>query len=187
MKLLIIGLGNIGLEYVNTRHNIGFSILDFFADKYEFKFEPARYADKAEHRIKNKQLVFIKPSTYMNRSGKAIRYWINKLEIPVENILVLVDDVALPLGKVRIRGKGGAGGHNGLIDIIEKLQSEEFPRLRIGVGNDYPKGYQVEHVLGEWTEDENKLLSEKFLFIHDAIYSFIFEGLSRAMTKYNKN
>ncbi|MBC8344048.1 MAG: aminoacyl-tRNA hydrolase [Bacteroidetes bacterium] len=187
MKQLIIGLGNIGEEYANTRHNIGFSILDFFAHKYDFKFESARYAFKAEYKIKNKQLVFIKPTTFMNRSGKAIRYWLKKLGIPVENILVLVDDVALPLGKVRIRAKGGDGGHNGLSNIIDILQTDQFPRLRIGVGSDYPKGYQVDHVLGKWTEDEISVLSEKLVFIHDAIYSFIFEGLSKAMTKYNHN
>jgi peptidyl-tRNA hydrolase, PTH1 family len=187
LKLLITGLGNLGDDYANTRHNIGFSILDFFAEKYNFQFESARYAFKAEHRIKNKQLVFIKPTTYMNRSGKAVRYWLNKLDIPAENSLVLVDDVALPLGKVRIRNKGGDGGHNGLSDIIDILQTNQFPRLRIGVGNDYPKGFQVDHVLGTWTDEEMKVLSEKFTFIHDAIYSFIFEGVNRAMTKYNKN
>jgi PTH1 family peptidyl-tRNA hydrolase len=187
LKLLIVGLGNIGEDYHLTRHNIGFSILDYFARKYDFQFESARYAFKAEHRIKNKQLVFIKPTTYMNRSGKAVRYWMNKLDLQARNILVLVDDIALPIGKVRLRAKGGDGGHNGLIDIIDLLQTQEFPRLRIGVGNDFPKGYQVDHVLGKWTPEEVEILSEKLSYIHDAIYSFIFEGVGKAMTKFNKN
>ena len=187
MKLLIAGLGNIGDEYADTRHNVGFSVLDYFAGKYNFSFESSRYAFKGELRLKNKQFHFIKPTTLMNRSGKAIRYWLQKLEIPSENLLVVVDDVALPLGKLRIRSKGGDGGHNGLTDIIYHLQTDNFARLRVGIGDDFPKGFQVEHVLGKWSDDELTLLKEKYPFIHDAIISFAFEGIGKAMTTFNSN
>ncbi|MFC2114085.1 aminoacyl-tRNA hydrolase [Bacteroidota bacterium] len=187
MKLLIAGLGNIGEEYANTRHNVGFSMLDYFADKHNIAFESVRYAFKTELRLKNRQFHFIKPTTFMNRSGKAIRYWLQKLDIPSENLLIVVDDVALPLGKIRLRFKGGDGGHNGLEDIIYHLQTENFARLRVGIGDDFPKGYQVEHVLGKWSEEELNVLNEKSPYIHDAIICFAFEGIAKAMTTYNSN
>lgn len=161
MKYLIAGLGNIGDEYADTRHNIGFTVLDVLARLSGISFQTGRYADVARLKIKNKTLVLIKPSTYMNLSGKAVRYWLETEKIPLENLLVVVDDIALPPGQLRLRLKGGPGGHNGLINIIETLETEEFTRLRFGIGNDFAKGYQTEYVLGKWTQAEEEILIPK--------------------------
>lgn len=161
MKYLIAGLGNIGDEYADTRHNIGFCVVDALARLSGISFETGRYAGIARMKIKNKSLVLIKPSTYMNLSGKAVRYWLDHEKIPLENLLVVVDDIALPQGKLRLRYKGGPGGHNGLISIIETLGTEEFARLRFGIGNDFAKGYQSEYVLGKWTKAEEEMLVPK--------------------------
>jgi peptidyl-tRNA hydrolase, PTH1 family len=173
MKYLIAGLGNIGDEYANTRHNIGFTVVDVLARLSGVSFQSGRYADVARLKIKNKTLVLIKPSTYMNLSGKAVRYWLDKEKIPLENLLVVVDDIALPPGQLRLRMKGGPGGHNGLISIIETLETEEFARLRFGIGNDFAKGYQTEYVLGKWTKAEEEVLIPKITEAVEMIKSFV--------------
>ena len=173
MKYLIAGLGNIGNEYANTRHNIGFIVLDALVKLSGVSFESGRYADIARVRVKNKSLILIKPSTYMNLSGKAVRYWLETEKIPVENLLVVVDDIALPSGQLRMRMKGGDGGHNGLSSIIETLETEEFSRLRFGIGNDFPKGYQTEYVLGKFTADEEVALAPKIVEAVEMIKSFV--------------
>jgi PTH1 family peptidyl-tRNA hydrolase len=173
MKYLIAGLGNIGDEYAGTRHNIGFIVLDAFTRLSGVSFQSGRYADVARLRIKNKSLVLIKPSTYMNLSGKAVRYWLDAEKIPLENLLVVVDDIALPPGQLRLRMKGGAGGHNGLISIIEILGTEEFVRLRFGIGNNFAKGFQTEYVLGKWSKAEEELLVPKVAEAVEMIKTFV--------------
>jgi peptidyl-tRNA hydrolase, PTH1 family len=186
MKYLIIGLGNIGDEYANTRHNIGFIIADAFAFSLKSSFETARYASVARGSIKGRTFIVIKPSTYMNLSGKAVRYWMTKEDILPENIFVIVDDLALPIGAFRLRKKGSDGGHNGLISIIENLETNEFPRLRVGIGNDFAKGQQVNYVLGRWTQEEEKILTPRIDMAVDMIKSFALAGIERTMTMYNK-
>jgi peptidyl-tRNA hydrolase, PTH1 family len=186
MKYLIVGLGNIGEEYANTRHNIGFIAADAFAVQAGQKFEAGRYASVARVGFKGRTFIVIKPSTYMNLSGKAVRYWMNKENILPENILVITDDIALPLGTLRLRKKGSDGGHNGLINIIEHLGTNEFPRLRIGVGNDFAKGYQVDYVLSKWTGEEEKILIPKIEKTVELIKSFGTIGLDRTMNLFNK-
>jgi peptidyl-tRNA hydrolase, PTH1 family len=173
MKYLIAGLGNIGDEYAGTRHNIGFDVVEALARLSGVSFQTGRYADVARLKIKNKTLILIKPSTYMNLSGKAVRYWLETEKIPVENLLVIVDDIALPPGQLRLRMKGGPGGHNGLISIIETLETEEFARLRFGIGNDFAKGYQTEYVLGKWTKAEEELLIPKVGEAVEMIKTFV--------------
>jgi peptidyl-tRNA hydrolase, PTH1 family len=173
MKYLIAGLGNIGDEYVNTRHNIGFTVMDVLARLSGVSFITGRYADTARVKIKNKSLVLIKPSTYMNLSGKAVRYWLETEKIPLENLLIVVDDIALPAGQLRLRLKGGPGGHNGLISIIETLETEEFARLRFGIGDDFAKGYQTEYVLGKWTKAEEEVIIPKLPEAVEMIKTFI--------------
>jgi PTH1 family peptidyl-tRNA hydrolase len=185
MKYLIAGLGNIGPDYHDTRHNVGFMVADLLASEYKANFQSARYADKAEFKIKGRSIVLIKPTTYMNLSGKAIRYWLTKENVEIENVLIIVDDIALPLGTLRLREKGSDGGHNGLADIITQLCTQQFYRLRFGVGGDFPKGYQVEYVLGKWTPDEKKLVTEKATNACKLITSFVFAGPARTMTDYN--
>lgn len=173
MKYLIAGLGNIGDEYADTRHNIGFTVVDVLARLSGVSFKTARYADIARLKIKNKSLVLIKPSTYMNLSGKAVRYWLENEKIPLENLLVVVDDIALPPGQLRLRMKGGPGGHNGLISIIETLETEEFARLRFGIGNDFAKGFQTEYVLGKWTKAEEEIIIPKLQEAVEMIKAFV--------------
>lgn len=185
MKFLITGLGNIGDEYANTRHNIGFQALDAYAKKAELTFRTDRLAHVCEKKIKGRQVVFIKPTTYMNLSGKAINYWLQKENIAVENLLVIVDDVALPLGNIRIRTQGSDAGHNGLANIIQTLGHNNFSRLRFGIGNNYPKGQQIDYVLGQWTTEEQEKLPERFDQIQEAIHSFITIGISRTMNIFN--
>ena len=185
-KFLIVGLGNPGAEYENTRHNIGFLTLDAFAKASNVVFEPGRYALTAVAKIKGRTFRLIKPTTFMNLSGNAVRYWMQEENIPIENVLVIVDDLALPLGAVRIREKGSYAGHNGLKDIQAKLGRNDYPRLKFGIGSDFPKGRQVDYVLGEWNEDE--MLDLPILIEHcvKAIQSFALAGTRLTMTQFNK-
>lgn len=185
MKFLIVGLGNIGAEYAHTRHNIGFDIADALVSKHSGSFAPDRYADYAAVSVKGKQLHVIKPTTYMNLSGKAVRYWMDKLKLDKEQIFVLVDDLAIPFGKVRIRANGSDAGHNGLKDINAILQSQEYPRLRFGIGNNFPKGRQVEFVLGKWDAAEQEKLPKLISHSVEAIEGFAQIGLERTMNFYN--
>ena len=184
-KFLIAGLGNIGDEYTNTRHNIGFMILDSLAKKNNLKFTADRLAAVAEYKFKGKTLVLIKPATYMNLSGKAVNYWLQAEKISKENFLVITDDIALPLGSLRMKGKGSDGGHNGLKNIQEILTTPEYARLRFGVGNEFVKGKQVDHVLGKWTNEEQKLLEPRITIAEEMIQNFTTIGLQRTMTAYN--
>jgi peptidyl-tRNA hydrolase, PTH1 family len=186
MKYLIAGLGNIGTEYANTRHNVGFEVTEALARLSGVSFQSGRYADVAKMRVKNKSLVLIKPTTYMNLSGKAVRYWLDAEKIPLENMLVVVDDIALAPGQLRLKTKGGDGGHNGLSSIIATLGTEEFARLRVGIGNDYAKGYQVDYVLGKWTKAEEEIMVPALAAAVDMIKSFVTEGAELTMTRYNK-
>lgn len=185
MKYLIVGLGNIGDEYRNTRHNIGFKILDTLAEVSNISFRTERYGDIAKVRVKNKQLILLKPSTYMNLSGNAVRYWKEKENIELSNILVLVDDIALPFGAIRIKGQGSDAGHNGLKNIAEMLNSNAYPRLRFGIGNDFPKGYQIEYVLGNFSLDERQKLPTRLETAVEAIKTFCLAGIQTAMNTYN--
>ncbi len=185
MKYLIAGLGNIGAEYRNTRHNIGFRVLDEWTANAGVVFEPSRYADLSEIKYKGRTFLLIKPTTLMNRSGKALNYWIQKEKLPLDRVLVITDDIALPFGTLRIRAKGGDGGHNGLKDIIEKLDSKNFPRLRFGVGGDFPKGSQVDHVLGQWSREEEEALPERVGQTVEMVKAFATIGVQRTMSAYN--
>lgn len=185
MKYLIVGLGNIGSEYRNTRHNIGFKVLDAFAEASNITFTTQRYGDVVETRVKNKILLLLKPSTYMNLSGDAVRYWMNKENIPLENVLVIVDDIALPFGAIRIKGKGSDGGHNGLKNIAAMIGTQSYARLRFGVGNDFPKGAQVDYVLGNFSEEQEKQMPERLKIAIDAIKAFCLSGLTFAMNNYS--
>ena len=185
MKYLLVGLGNIGPEYKDTRHNIGFQVLDALAGASNAVFEGKRYGDVSEIRIKGRPVILLKPNTYMNLSGSAVAYWVNKEKIALEDIMVVADDLALPFGSLRIRGKGGAGGHNGLKDIIEKLGTEEFARLRCGIGNDFARGGQVDYVLGEWSEEERELMPKLKDTTVEILRSFVFQGLARTMNTFN--
>jgi len=185
MGYLIIGLGNIGAEYRNTRHNIGFDILDQLASQCESEFDSARLAFYAKGKIRGRNVHLIKPTTYMNLSGKAVRYWMKELKIETKNILVITDDLNLPLGKLRLRGKGSAGGHNGIQNINDLLGHQNYPRLRVGVGDNFSKGRQVEYVLGQWTSEEEievALVKDRAC---EAIKSFVFRGISPTMTEFN--
>lgn len=184
-KFLIVGLGNIGEEYAETRHNIGFKIADELAASGSAKFSTERYADVAEIKHKGKQLIIIKPSTYMNLSGKAVNYWMQSEKIEVDNIMVLVDELALPFGKIRIGPKGSDGGHNGLKSIQETLGSPNYPRLRFGIANDFGKGQQVNYVLGKWSDEELQTLQDRIKISADAMKAFAFIGLQRCMNEFN--
>ncbi len=185
MKYLVAGLGNMGIEYLNTRHNIGFQVLDALAENHKVSFASQRYADLASAKFKGRTLILIKPTTYMNNSGRAINYWLKKEKIPIEKMLVVVDDIALPVGKIRMKKQGSDGGHNGLSSIIEHIGTIEFPRLRIGIGNDFIRGHQVNYVLGEWSDEEGALLKEKMPVIIDTLHSFVFNGTAQTMNKFN--
>lgn len=185
MKYLIVGLGNPGAEYELTRHNIGFLILDKIADSNKVKFSVSRLAEKAEFRHKGRQLHLIKPTTYMNLSGRAVSFWLNDLKIPKQNLLVIVDDIALPFGKLRLRGKGSSAGHNGLNNIEETLGDQNYARLRFGIGNDYNRGQQVDYVLSRFTEDEFKILPEYMDKAEKMVYSFSTIGIERTMNFFN--
>ncbi len=185
MKFLIIGLGNFGQEYELTRHNIGFLILDFLAKKFKKNFLRDKYVKKSFIQIKGRKIYLIKPTTYMNLSGKAVKYWVEKLKIKKENILVVLDDISLPYGKNRIRKKGSDGGHNGLKSINDSLSSNEYPRLRFGIGNEYKTGKKSHYVLENFSEAELKKIEEKIGESIKIIESFCFEGIEICMNKYN--
>jgi len=186
MKYLIVGLGNIGAEYAHTRHNIGFDVLDALAGASNTIFSPDRYGDRAEIKHKGRGIILIKPSTYMNLSGKAVRYWLEKEKIPLERLLIITDDLALPLGKTRLRGKGSDGGHNGLKHIQEVLESTIYARLRIGIGDQFQKGHQVDYVLGRWEDDEIEELKLQIEKSTKAILAFTTIGLDRTMSEFNR-
>ncbi len=185
MKYLIVGLGNIGAEYEHTRHNIGFRILDALASASNISFEPNRYASTASFRFKGRTFILIKPSTFMNLSGKAVSYWMQKEKITLENLLIITDDIALPFGTLRMRPKGSDGGHNGLKNIQEVIGTSKYPRLRVGVGNEFSKGSQVNYVLGNWSTEENEILQERIDLALDMIKGFGTIGLARTMSQFN--
>lgn len=185
MKYLIVGLGNIGPEYHHTRHNIGFDVADAFAAKHQAAFRSDRLADVAEIRWKGKIFVVIKPTTYMNLSGRAVKYWMDKEKIPVENTFVIVDELALPLESIRIRPGGSDAGHNGLKSIQESIGTNQYPRLRFGIGNDFPKGRQVDYVLGKWSAKEEPVVLQKIDKCVEIVESFAAVGLQRSMNNYN--
>ncbi len=185
MKHLIVGLGNIGDEYRNTRHNIGFMILDAFAEASNISFTTGRYGDVGHGRVKNQQVVLLKPSTYMNLSGSAVRYWKEQEGIDIENILILVDDIALPLGAIRIKGNGSDAGHNGLKHIAQMLGTQAYPRLRFGIGNEFPRGCQIDYVLGTFSPEERKILEERIPVAVEAAKDVILAGLGHAMCNFN--
>jgi len=184
-KFLIVGLGNIGDKYTNTRHNIGFKILDYLADNEEVSFETLKLGDVASLKIKGRTLILLKPSTYMNLSGKALKYWLDKEKIPIENLLVVTDDLNLPFGTLRLKTKGSDGGHNGLKDIQDKLQTTKYNRLRFGISDSFSKGRQVDYVLGDWSDEENSKLKERFEMSSKMIKSFALAGVNNTMNEFN--
>ena len=186
MKYLIAGLGNIGAEYKNTRHNIGFQILDALTGASNISFNDKRYGFVAEYKYKARTFILLKPTTYMNLSGRAVAYWLQKESIEISNLLVLVDDLALPFGTIRMRAKGGAGGHNGLENINQVLGRNDYARLRFGIGDNFHKGFQVDYVLGEWSKEENKELPGKIDSCIEIINSFGTIGTERTMNFFNK-
>lgn len=186
MKYLIAGLGNIGSEYADTRHNIGFIVLDALVRAAEAKWETEQLGDVARIRHKGRIFVLLKPSTYMNRSGKSVRYWLQKEKIEQSNLLVILDDLNLPFGKQRLRGQGSDGGHNGLKDIDALLGNNNYARLRIGIGDEFQKGRQADYVLSPWSEEEKKQLPEILQLASDIVKSFGAIGLNQTMNLYNK-
>lgn len=185
MKYLIVGLGNIGPEYVGTRHNVGFMVADRLAEDAGASFESCRYGDMARFRVKNKQLMVLKPSTFMNLSGVAVRYWMNKEKLPLQNLLVVVDDLALPFGAIRLRGNGSDAGHNGLKNIASELGNQNYARLRFGIGNEFPRGGQIDYVLGKFPAEEMAQMPERLTLAADAVRAYCLSGLSFAMTHFN--
>ncbi|WP_310377772.1 aminoacyl-tRNA hydrolase [Flavobacterium sp.] len=184
-KFLIVGLGNIGAEYVNTRHNIGFKVLDHFAKKESLSFETVKLGALAEYKFKGRAFLLLKPNTYMNLSGKAVKYWMDKENIPLENILVITDDLNLSFGKIRIKPKGSDGGHNGLKSIHAILNTTDYNRFRFGISDEFKKGKQVDYVLGDWDEDEKAKLTERLELASEVIKSFGTAGLENTMTAFN--
>lgn len=185
MKYLIVGLGNPGAEYAHTRHNIGFDVLDFWAEQNSAVFEDNRYGWVAKFKLRGRQVICLKPSTYMNLSGNAVRYWLNQEKIDLANLLVITDDLNLASGVLRMRGKGSHGGHNGLRHINEVLMTEQYARLRFGVGDQFEKGNQVNYVLGKWGEEDKRILEESTKKASEAAQSFCMDGINRAMNIYN--
>lgn len=186
MKYLIAGLGNIGPEYHETRHNIGFMTVDALAEKAGIRFDDGRYGFTARFSLKGRQVVLLKPSTYMNLSGNAVRYWMQKENIPLENLLVVVDDLALPFGTLRLKGKGSDAGHNGLKHIAATLGTQAYARLRFGIGNDFPRGGQIDYVLGHFSDEEYKLIPERLETAGEIIRSFCLAGLDITMNQFNR-
>lgn len=184
-KFLVVGLGNIGKEYTETRHNIGFKILDAFAKKESLTFEPQKLGAVTTYKIKGRTILFLQPSTYMNLSGKAIRYWLEKEKIPLENLLVITDDINLPFGTIRVKTKGSDGGHNGLKDTQNVLQTTSYNRYRFGVGADFGKGRQVDYVLGEWNQEEQEKMPERLERSIELIKSFVLAGIKTTMNHFN--
>ncbi|WP_239985777.1 MULTISPECIES: aminoacyl-tRNA hydrolase [Arenibacter] len=184
-KFLIVGLGNIGEEYSETRHNIGFKILDSLSREEDFNFETAKLGDVGTFKVKGRSILCLKPSTYMNRSGKAVKYWMEKENIPIENLLIVTDDINLSFGTIRLKTKGSDGGHNGLKDIQEHLLTTNYNRLRFGVGSDFGKGKQIDYVLGEWSQEERDALVKRFERIRELVRSFVLSGVNRTMNEFN--
>lgn len=184
-KFLIVGLGNIGAEYENTRHNIGFKILDHLAKKEDLTFETQKLGTLTTYKLKGRSFLLLKPSTYMNLSGKAIKYWLTKEKIPVENLMVITDDLNLPFGSLRVKMKGSDGGHNGLKDTQLQLQTTKYNRFRFGISDEFSKGRQVDYVLGEWTEEENNKLQERLDKSIEVIKSFGLSGINNTMNNFN--
>ena len=185
MKHLIVGLGNIGPEYEGTRHNIGFRILDALAKASNISFQDRRYGFVAHMQVKNQELVLLKPSTYMNLSGNAVRYWMQQEKIPLENILILVDDLSLPVGTIRMRQGGSDAGHNGLKHIAQMLGTQSYNRLKFGIGNEFPRGGQIDFVLGKFSPEDEKIVDERALVACDAIKAYALSGMAFAMNHYN--
>lgn len=185
MKYLIAGLGNIGSEYEGTRHNVGFDVVDGLAEAAGATWSQDKLAARTEIKHRGRRLVLIKPSTYMNRSGKAVRYWMEKLSIPAERVMVIVDDIHIDFGKLRMRGKGSDGGHNGLRDIQQQLGSSKYPRLKVGIGSGFHKGQQVDYVLGKWSAEQKRSLPEIIKKAGEAVKSFTAIGLGHTMNQYN--
>jgi PTH1 family peptidyl-tRNA hydrolase len=185
-KFLMVGLGNPGPEYAQTRHNIGFDIVDAWAQASTSVFSPARYADRAELKLKGRQVILIKPTTYMNLSGKAVRYWMEEEKIPLENVVIIVDELALEIGKVRLKTKGSDGGHNGLKDIQAVLGRQDYARLRFGIGQHFPKGHQVDFVLGKWQATEMEFITPGVERDIKLLETFVLSGPLMAMNQYNQ-
>ena len=186
MKYLIVGLGNIGEEYKDSRHNLGFKVLDAMALASNISFIDKRYGSVSQTKYKGRELILLKPSTFMNLSGHALDYWMKKEKIPLENVLVIVYDIALPLGSIRMRHKGSDGGHNGLAHITRVLGTNEYSRIRFGIGGNYRKGSQVDFVLGNWSEEELKTVDKRIPIVLEMIRSFAFSGTELTMTAFNK-
>jgi PTH1 family peptidyl-tRNA hydrolase len=184
-KFLIVGLGNIGEAYHNTRHNVGFKIVDAVAEEYKVTFETEKLGDVASFRFKGRAFMLLKPSTFMNLSGKAVKYWMDKEKIAIENVLIITDDVHIDFGTIRVKSKGSAGGHNGLKDIQEKLNTQQYARFRFGVGGNYSKGRQADFVLGEWSKEETSLLIERLPIAAKIVTSFGTAGLANTMNTFN--
>ena len=184
-KFLIVGLGNIGPEYHNTRHNIGFQILDYLAKQQEATFESAKLGEIATFRQKGRTFILLKPSTFMNLSGKAVNYWLTKEKIPLEHLLIVTDDLNLPFGSIRIKTKGSDGGHNGLKHIQQTLNTNKYSRFRFGISDDFSKGKQIQYVLGTWSESEEKSLPERIDRSAEAIKSFGIAGVTNTMNSFN--
>ena len=184
-KFLIVGLGNIGAEYVNTRHNIGFKVLDFLAKKESLSFETVKLGSVAEFKFKGRTFLLLKPNTYMNLSGKAVKFWMDKERIPLENVLIITDDLNLSFGTIRIKPKGSDGGHNGLKNINLILNTHHYTRFRFGISDEFKKGQQVNYVLGEWDETEKGALPERLALCREAITSFVLAGLATTMNTFN--
>lgn len=185
MKYLIVGLGNIGPEYLGTRHNIGFRVVNALVEDAGVRFTEERYGAIARMRVKNCELVVLKPNTFMNLSGNAVRYWLQREHIPVENLLVVVDDLALPFGTLRLKPKGSDAGHNGLKNIQQLLGTQVYSRLRFGIGNNFPRGGQIDYVLGPFTPDELQLMPEKIKRAVEIVRSFCLAGVEITMNQYN--
>lgn len=185
MKYLIVGLGNKGDEYAETRHNIGFKIADKIAETLEVSFKPANFGLVAEGKYKGRKVFVLKPDTYMNLSGNAVKFWLQKENIPVENLMIVTDDLSLPFGTLRMKMKGSDAGHNGLKSIQEQLNTPNYPRLRFGISADFPEGRQVDYVLGKWNEEEREKLQERIEKFSKACLSFVFAGIQNTMTAFN--
>ncbi len=185
MKFLIVGLGNIGPDYEGTRHNIGFRVVDGLAENIGATFSDRRYGFVAKGRAKSAELVLLKPSTYMNLSGNAVRYWMQQEKVPVERVLIICDDLSLPFGKLRLRPNGSDGGHNGLKHIAQVLGTQQYARLKFGIGNDFSKGAQVDFVLGQFTDEDLAAMPERVTLAVEAVKSFCLAGITQTMTQYN--
>ena len=185
MKYLIVGLGHIGNEYDGTRHNIGFRVVDALAQAHGSTFQDKRYGFVCKTRVKNAELLLLKPSTYMNLSGNAVRYWMQQEKIAIENVLIIVDDLSLPVGAIRMKQNGSDAGHNGLKHIAQMLSTQNYNRLKFGIGNDFPRGGQVDFVLGKFSTEDNKVIDEKVSVACDAIKAFALSGMQFAMCHYN--